>query len=591
MILRSLVGKLWLTIILLVSLVLSFLTFVLIGFFEKFYIELQVQNMTDNAIKISHIIEEKKPQSDVEYLVNNIVSRYAQVCISTDGQNAWYSSDRKGLQEIPFNLIKKDEILNDAIYDKKNVSKRLMYKNQESIVVGIPIKNNQKNGSVFIYQTLEPVKHMIHQTTNFVLLAASIGFILTTFFSFFLSSKITAPLRKMREVVSGMMKGKFDMKVPIQTMDEIGELAHSFNQMSRQLNFNINALTQEKETVTNIISSMVDGVISLDHEGNIGTTNAQAVRFLRNLYNEKNSNHSELTLTEELHDLFKLVVETEKKQFMEVNLDQSNWQILMSPLYNQTKIRGAVAVIRDVTEQYRLEKMRKDFIANVSHELRTPISMLQGYSEAIVDGVADSIEEMQELSQIIHDESLRMGRLVNDLLDLARMEGGFTELNCQEVDIIPYLERIIRKFKNLQHDKDIEIFGEIGKVYNQHLLVDVDRIEQVLTNLIDNAIRHSKENGLIIVKFYQTEDSTFIEVSDSGVGIAKEEIPFLFDRFYKVDKARTRGRSGTGLGLSIVKNIVHAHGGKITVTSEVGQGTTFTAKFPNDLIIFKNNVE
>lgn len=594
MIVRSLVGKLWLTIILLVSLVLSFLTFVLIGFFEKFYIDLQVQNMKDDATKIAQLIENGQPLSNIEYLSNNIVSRYSRVIISIDGQEPWYSNNTYGIQELPFKEIKNDEILNQTLTENKEVSKRLIYgenSEREKLVVGVPLNTNSKNGAVFIYQTLQPVKVMIHQTTNFVLLAASIGIVLTTFFSFFLSSKITAPLRKMKEVVSSMTSGNFNVKVPIHSSDEIGELAYSFNKMSKQLNFNMNALKQEKEKVSNIITSMVDGVISIDKEGQIVTSNPPAERFLKMLNDDQLEEQSSLVLTKELLDLFVLVVESEKKQFIELNFDQGNWQVLMSPLYNQTNIRGVVAVIRDVTEQRRLEKMRKDFIAHVSHELRTPISLLQGYSEAIVDGVAESKEEMQELSQIIYDESLRMGRLVNDLLDLARMENGFTELNREFVPLVQFIDRILRKFKGLAKEKNIKLFGEIDNVPHLNIYIDEDRMEQVFTNLIDNAIRHTNENGRIIVSVNQNERSTIFNFIDSGAGISNEDLPFVFERFYKADKARTRGRSGTGLGLSIVKNIVTAHGGSIQVYSEVGQGTTFKVKIPHNLRMNEKDVE
>ncbi|PGS47545.1 ATP-binding protein [Bacillus sp. AFS041924] len=594
MILRSLVGKLWLTIILLVSLVLSFLTFVLIGFFEKFYIDLQVQNMKDDATKIAQVIETGQSISNVEYLSNNIVSRYSRVIISIDGQDPWYSNNTYGIQELPFKEIKNDEILNETLTKNKEISKRLLYgenSEREKLIVGVPVNGASKKGAVYIYQTLQPVNVMIHQTTNFVLLAASIGIVLTTFFSFFLSSKITAPLRKMKEVVSSMTSGNFNVKVPIHSSDEIGELAYSFNKMSKQLNFNMNALKQEKEKVSNIITSMVDGVISIDKEGKIVTTNPPAERFLEMLNDDQLEETSSLVLTKELLDLFVLVVESEKKQFIELNLEQGNWQVLMSPLYNQTNIRGVVAVIRDVTEQRRLEKMRKDFIAHVSHELRTPISLLQGYSEAIVDGVAESKEEMQELSQIIYDESLRMGRLVNDLLDLARMENGFTKLNREFVPIIQFVDRILRKFKGLSKEKNIKLFGEIDNVSHLNIYMDEDRMEQVFTNLIDNAIRHTNENGRIIVTVFQDETSTTFKFIDSGAGISNEDLPFVFERFYKADKARTRGRSGTGLGLSIAKNIVNAHGGSIQVFSEVGQGTTFKVKLPHNLRMNEKDVE
>ncbi|KHF30599.1 Sensor protein SrrB [Anoxybacillus sp. BCO1] len=195
--------------------------------------------------------------------------------------------------------------------------------------------------------------------------------------------------------------------------------------------------------------------------------------------------------------------------------------------------------------------MRKDFIANVSHELRTPIAMLQGYSEAIVDDIAATDEEKKELAKVIYDESLRMGRLVNDLLDLARMEAGHLTLHEEQVPLRPYIERIIHKFQALAKEKGVRLLVEM----NDELIVsfDPDRIEQVLTNLIDNALRHTDNGGEVRVIVDTGEEVVRISVQDSGSGIAEEDLPFVFERFYKADKARTRGRSGTGLGLAIAK--------------------------------------
>lgn len=242
-------------------------------------------------------------------------------------------------------------------------------------------------------------------------------------------------------------------------------------------------------------------------------------------------------------------------------------------------MRGAVAVVRDVTEERRHDKLRKDFIANVSHELRTPISMLQGYSEAIVDGVTSSDEERKEVAQIIYDESLRMGRLVNELLDLARMEAGFIDLNKETVEVDSYLERIVRKFANYQKEKLLRI-ELVGAEPQQIANFDPDRIEQVLTNLIHNAIRHTDANGTVQVRYEREANYDVFSVIDTGSGIPEEDLPYVFERFYKADKARTRQRGGTGLGLAIAKNIIEAHTGMITVQSKLGEGTTFRFLIP-----------
>ena len=253
----------------------------------------------------------------------------------------------------------------------------------------------------------------------------------------------------------------------------------------------------------------------------------------------------------------------------------------MTPLYDQSYVRGAVAVIRDMTEERRLDKLRKDFISNVSHELRTPISLLQGYSEAIVDDIAESKEEKNELAQIINEESLRMGRLVNELLDLERMEADHIQLHSESVHLESFITRILKKFTGVADEGNISL-NLVNHVKVDTVEFDIDRMEQVFTNLIDNALRHTDEHGVINVVVENSSEHLYVEIEDSGRGIPEDDLPFIFERFYKADKSRTRNakKKGTGLGLAIAKHIVEAHSGTISVKSKLNVGTTFSFKIP-----------
>jgi two-component system sensor histidine kinase ResE len=214
--------------------------------------------------------------------------------------------------------------------------------------------------------------------------------------------------------------------------------------------------------------------------------------------------------------------------------------------------------MRDVTEEVKLEKLRKDFVANVSHEIRTPLSMLQGYSEALLDDIAASPEERKELVQVIHDESLRMGRLVKDLLDLARMEAGHMEMKMEQVDLGALIIRVHRKFSVYAKERGIRLGYKLKEEPLQLNAADEDRLEQVFTNLLDNALRHTSEGAEIRISAepgsMKGKPGIRVTVHDEGHGIPREDVPYIFERFYKADKARTRGASsGTGLGLAIVK--------------------------------------
>ncbi|MFS0822907.1 ATP-binding protein [Bacillus sp. 1P02SD] len=588
---RSVVGKLWATILLLFSFVLFVLTVLFMEYFENYHIQEAERNLTQLAANIAVIMEQQEDKDIARNLAWELVNDETKVIIVADENTYWISPDRKSLANIPVSLLTDDPDLKLVITKDQNKSKKLILpetdnvnnQSRELFVVGAPlhIENDQK-GAVFLYQSLDVVQQTTQRTTQFIILAAGIGIVLTTVFAFFLLTRITAPLRKMREAATEVAKGKFDTKVPILTHDEIGALGLALNQMGRQLKYNMNALNQEKEQLASILNSMADGVITLNRDGTILVTNPPAERFLQAWYYQQGM-YQDVgeELPPQVKDLFQRAVSFEKEQFIEISLQGRTWVILMSPLYNQTYIRGAVAVLRDMTEERRLDKLREDFIANVSHELRTPIAMLQGYSEAIMDDIASSEEERKEITKVIYDESLRMGRLVNELLDIARMQSGHITLNKEHVDFDSFINRVIRKFQGLAKENLITLTAtkeeDIGEIS-----IDPDRIEQVFTNLIDNAIRHTEENGRVEVHVTGQDTSIKVDIRDTGSGIPEEDLPFVFERFYKADKARTRGKSGTGLGLAIVKNIIGAHNGNISVHSKLGEGTTFTFVIPRN---------
>ncbi|NMH68776.1 cell wall metabolism sensor histidine kinase WalK [Bacillus sp. RO3] len=583
---RSVVGKLWLTILLLVSFVLFILTILLLEFFQNYHVDEVEKELTNTAEKVARVIENHKDLELGLELGKEIIDDPVNILISLDQNESIYSQDSTTFEKDVHDYISGDEQLQSVkskeITIKKEVelsSEMTANRYENVIIVGTPLHINQEDGAVYLYQSLDVIKDTTRQTTKLILLAAGIAIILTTIFAFFLSTRITSPLRKMREAAFEVAKGKFDTKVPILTKDEIGELATGFNQMGRQLKFHINALSQEKEQLSSILSSMADGVITFNRDGTILITNPPADRFLQHWYYEQNES-SEEAIPTTVRELLQSVVVTEMEQTGELSLQGRSYVVIISPLYNNNNIRGAVAVVRDMTEERRLDKLRKDFIANVSHELRTPISMLQGYSEAIVDDIAESEEEKKEIARIIYDESLRMGRLVNDLLDLARMEAGHITLNKARIGVMSFTERVTNKFIGLAKEKKVSIFFKSDVAINDEIQMDPDRIEQVLTNLIDNALRHTPTGGEVIVSLTGSKGGYLFNITDTGSGIPEEDLPFVFERFYKADKARTRGKSGTGLGLAIAKNIIESHRGHIQVQSKVDQGTTFTFFLP-----------
>jgi|HigsolmetaAR204D_1030405.scaffolds.fasta_scaffold00238_6 two-component system sensor histidine kinase ResE len=419
--------------------------------------------------------------------------------------------------------------------------------------------------------------------------AGAVGFLLTTFFAFFLLTKITQPLREMKEAADQIAQGDYTVRVAIRSLDEIGDLANTFNQMASEIDSLIRILEHERDHLSSVLRSMTDAVISFDAEGGVILTNPQGQNLLEEWndvgWDDEDGQGKVGRVPEPLLESFRSVIAHGKEMTTKLNVKNEVWSVALTPLASTSGIRGVVAVMRDVTEEHRVDKLRNDFVANVSHEIRTPLSMVQGYSEALLDDIAASPEERRELVQVIYDESLRMGRLVKDLLDLARMEAGHLEMNYERLDMNALLGRVYRKFAAMAKEKGILLV----KSEDDETLVlesaDRDRLEQVLTNLLDNAIRHTPPGARILLgaKKIASQDGEQLEITvqDEGEGIPPEDLPYIFERFYKADKARKRESSGgTGLGLFIVKTLVEAHRGKIRVQSKPGSGTTFTITLP-----------
>lgn len=581
---RSVVGKLWMTIIALFALLLTIFSLLIVQSFDSFYTNRQTQNLQELAEGLSsELAESKDTQGALELAATFGVVHHSGLVVLNDQRQVIGKSEGKGLPAIPLDvLLAAPELkLQEALAGKHPAPERIYLPigssdqknpsaNVQIIAVAVPMEYPPgKHGSVVMYQAIEDFDDTVNEMRFLIFVVGVIAFVSTTVFAFFLSSRITIPLLRMKETAHRIAEGDFHAEIPIRTTDELGELAASFNTMAARLNQLVDALSKEKEQLASVLRSMVDGVVMIDAEGRIALANPPAERFLRDWEFE----HPDEPVP--LFSLYQQVVQFGQEVTEDIPLQGRIWALVMVPVNDRVQIRGAVAALRDMTQERKLDKMRNDFVANVSHELRTPLSMLQGYSEAIVDDIATTPEEHKELARIIYDESVRMTKLVNELLSLARMEAGYVELFRESVELRPYLERIQRKFTNLARESEIHLLLDMSTSHNV-VQIDPDRMEQVLTNLIDNALRHTPSKGSVTIRA-RGNKTLLLEISDTGSGIPQEDLPFVFERFYKADKARTRGRvGGTGLGLAIAKNIVEAHGGTISVQSKAGEGTTFT---------------
>lgn len=583
---NSVVGKLWATILLLVSFVLFIVSVLLLEFLGNFYGNQAENALRQQAVTISKIVDQHEDPTASIYVIDDLLGKDTSAIIANSSGKvigAFHEEDNGGeIREI----LLEDKELSSVFREDSPVVKEMNLPSavdedrmETYSILAAPLhEGDELNGAVFVYQSMQAVHDTIRQTTYIVLLSAFIAFVLTTFFAFFLSSRITSPLRKLKEAANSLAEGRYDTEVPTPQHDEIGDLAVAFNKMGRQVKHNLEVIGQEKEQLQNILTSMTDAVISFDRDRSILLTNPPADRLLKKWRDARKDQEGDLP--DEITGMLEHAAMYSEEVEDELSLDGQYFDITISPLYSGNNIRGAVAVFRDMTEQHRLDKVRTDFLANISHELRTPISMLIGYSEALSDGIVEKEEEREEMMKIIRDEAMRMGRLVNDTLDLTRLESGYMRLYKNPVAVQPMVERIASKFVQKAKDSDITLSVDAARAGEAIVQLDEDRIEQVMTNLIDNAIRHTPAGGSVEVRSSASDGLLEVAVADTGLGIAEEDLTFVFERFYKADKARTRGKGGTGLGLAIAKNIVESHGGWIRAESSVGEGTTMTFSIP-----------
>ncbi|WP_124727293.1 ATP-binding protein [Staphylospora marina] len=592
MILRSVVGKLWATIIILVSLVLTLLSLFLTEQVERAYGRDQQKSLSHLADEIQSRLNRSGPDH-TQYLnhvlkVSEMFNTYIVVLDRSGTVSPIGVSPH--VPNIPWqDVISQDQIRRVLAGEKISIQGKVAMKDESSVLpftrtdvllVAVPyIQGGKTEGAIVLYQTRDELTEA--DIKRSILYSALISIGLTTIFAFFLSSRISQPLIQMKRAAEKMARGEFSTRVPVRyhERDEIADLATTFNRMAGQLEDLIHQLSQEKEQLFSILRGMSDGVLTMNRYGKIILSNPVADRFL-DLYRDHGEERKN-RLPEPIQELFNRVIEEDREQAGDVTVQGHTWVVAMSPLYSGEQVRGVVAVLRDVTEERRLDKLRKDFVANVSHELRTPLAMLQGYSEALMDDIAETPEERREIAQVINEESRRMSRLVNELLDLARMEAGHVRIKPVRKSPHELLGWVLRKFHGLAKEQNIELNSQIADDLPE-VVWDPDRIEQVLTNLIDNAIRHTPAGGTVTLRARLTEEHRVVlEVQDTGSGIPEEDLPFVFERFYKADKARTRGQSGgTGLGLSIVRHLVQAHGGRVSVRSRQGEGTVFTVELP-----------
>jgi len=439
----------------------------------------------------------------------------------------------------------------------------------------------QKEGFVFYFRYYkQDWQNMVTQFNNIIFTALLISLLIAFIFGFFISKAITIPIENITEKTREIAEGKFGQIMDRQGSDEIGQLTNSINYMSQSLKNMLDEIKSEKGKVETILNNMTDGIVAFSKDGYIIHANPEALLMLNRVRMDETLDqllkeyHIAATADEIVND-----IEDVNERKLLLRLDDRIMQLSFA-FFTDTELHneGSILILRDITEQQKLDTMQKEFVANVSHELKTPLTSIKSYAETLLSGNVDDEKTVTKFLQVIESETDRMSELVNDLLQLSSLDMKRTVLNFKKHPIPDLINGAAEKVKVAAADKNHTLVQKI--VYSGKAVFDFEKIQRVLINILMNAIKYTDPGGEIIISSLKDQGNIQIVVEDNGMGIPKNDLPRIFDRFYRVDKARSRKMGGTGLGLAIAKEIVSAHGGDIRINSAAEKGTEVVIEIP-----------
>ena len=442
-------------------------------------------------------------------------------------------------------------------------------------------------GTLYIRSDLEKQYQEISNIAVIFVTATLLAIAIAIVVSVLIAHSITQPIGEMQEQALRIARGDYSHKVEINAKDELGQLAESFNQLAERIEETQEAMEAERNRLDSVLTHMTDGVVATDRRGKVITINEMALSLL-SLKQEDAIGQSILTLFQ-LDEEYSLrsLLENTKEMLIERPSPVPHFQDLIlrvdfSMIRRESGfISGLVAVLHDVTEQEKTEQERRDFVSNVSHELRTPLTSMRSYLEALEDGAWKDPEIAPHFLQVTLEETDRMIRMINDLLNLSKMDSGNAQMQMELVNFNNLVNFVLDRFDMMvtSQNKNYQIKREFTK-RDLWLEIDTDRLIQVIDNIMNNAIKYSPDGGTVTVRLIETHNHIILSITDEGIGIPRKDLNEIFDRFYRVDKARARQQGGTGLGLAISREVLKAHGGSIWVESRENQGSTFYVSLP-----------
>ena len=447
---------------------------------------------------------------------------------------------------------------------------------QKMMYVAVPISHQgEVLGIARVSLPLTAVESLVHRVTVSIIAATAIAALLGILAAWVIARITTRPIRKLTIASRKIASGELEQKITIEARDEVGELAHAFNEMSSKLKEMVETISGDRARLATILDNMADGVIMTDIEGNILMANNAAGKLFEIKNTDMANRHLiEVVRDHEIDEVLKLCLKTAETQSAQYESGTSKryLRVIAIPIAHD-ELSDSLLLFQDLTELRNLQTTRRELIGNISHEFRTPLAGIKAMVETLRDGAVDDKKVARDFLTRMDDEVERLTQIVAELTELSRIETGKAELSLEPVNLNLLIEEVIIQLNHQVERQQLSVDKKFAADLRS-VQADKERVRQVVVNLIHNAIKFTSPGGKITVATQTHGGSVTVDISDTGIGIAKNDLPHIFERFYKVDRARSGG--GTGMGLAIAKHVVEAHGGKIRVQSEEGKGSTFS---------------
>ncbi|OMF21551.1 PAS domain-containing sensor histidine kinase [Paenibacillus sp. FSL H8-0548] len=563
-------------------------------FMVKTFKETHIEALEDNMVREMQIISAK-----MEWKSGDLPSLYS-----------YYSKEAKELKGYTgsrVTFIRNDgTVLGDSDTDPKEMENHLdrmeiqealetgtgrvirasstTKQNMMYVAIPVDIVPGQAPDVIRLSMSLKEVEESIRRLTMLLVGGLLVLFLIAALISFRLALGLTRQLEQITKVAKRIKNMDYLARVNVTKQDEIGELGNAINAMADSLQIQMTRIQQNENQLESVLDNMINGIVMIDFNGKIVLMNRRAEEVLGFSAGELVGRHfAEAKQQYELAQMIQEGLQSKVHMREEITFyfpEERLLELNLVPIHRESKeFSGVLLVLQDVSAIRRLERMRSEFVANVSHELKTPITAVKGFAETLLGGAVNDEETARSFLQIIYDESDRLNRLIGDILELSKIESRRVPLVFSPVEVTSFVDKSIKLMQSEADRKNITISLNVEP--GLYVEADEDRLRQIVMNLLSNGINYTAEGGRLSLKAEgRGEDYIRIEISDTGSGIPKKDLPRIFERFYRVDKARSRSSGGTGLGLSIVKHLIELHKGTISVKSEVGIGSTFTIELP-----------